>query len=478
MKYNKNKDCLKDSTDMSPKLYTECISEFVSDSEFKEIQPRIEAAREKIKNKNGEGASFLGWIDLPENYRTKHDFIQELDTIKKTAEQIRSSCGILVVIGIGGSYLGTRAAIEFIRSQAFNNLSHDGPDIYFTGNSLSSFDIDNLISICNDSEKDICLNIISKSGRTTEPALAFRIFRELLEKKYGEEGARERIFVTAGKKNSNLYDLANDKGYKTFAVPDDIGGRYSVMTPVGLLPLAVAGLDIDAILGGAAQARTDTSRDGCDAEKYAAIRNILLHKGKAVEIFASYESRTAMIAEWWKQLFGESEGKDGRGLFPASVTFSTDLHSLGQYIQEGTRNIFETVLYIKESKGKLTIPASEKDIDGFKPLEGKNFDFVTQKAFLATLIAHMEGGVPNLVFALDRADEYNLGYMFYFFEYSCALSAYMLGVNPFNQPGVEDYKNNMYALLGMSGQKHDERRAKLTKPMELLKELQIGLNIL
>ena len=451
---------------MALKLNAKYISGFVSGAELDAISPEIESARAKLTGRSGAGSDFLGWVDLPDNYRLYREYAEECAAIKRAAEKIRSTCDIFVVIGIGGSYLGARAAVEFVRSQLYNVLPHDGPDVWFAGNGLSTFDTENLLRLCSDESKRVCVNVISKSGKTTEPAAAFRLFRELLERRYGEDGARGRIFVTTDRSKGKLLALAKEKGYETFVVPDDIGGRYSVLTPVGLLPVAVAGLDIDALLEGAAQARLDARSPQADAVKYAALRNILLRKGKSVEIFASYESRAAMFAEWWKQLYGESEGKDGRGLYPSSVIFSTDLHSLGQFIQQGTRNIFETVLYIKDPAGELRIPRDNDDFDGLSFLEDRPLEFIERNAFLATLLAHTEGGVPNVVLSLDRADEYNLGYMFYFFEYACALSGYTLGVNPFDQPGVEAYKNNMYALLGMPGAENDALRSRLVKRLE------------
>lgn len=457
---------------MALKLNAKYTSAFISGAELDAIAPEIESARAKIKDKSGAGSDYLGWVDLPENYRLYREFAEERAAVKRAAEKIRSICDIFVVIGIGGSYLGARAAIEFINSQLYNTLNsdpsqgRDDPQVYFAGNGLSTFDTENLLQLCEAEDKRICINVISKSGKTTEPAVAFRLFRELLERRYGEDGARERIYITTDRSRGKLLSLAKEKGYETFVVPDDIGGRYSVLTPVGLLPVAVAGLDIDAMLEGAAKARLDSFKPDCDAARYAALRNVLLRKGKTVEILASYESRAAMVAEWWKQLYGESEGKDGLGLFPASVTFSTDLHSLGQFIQQGTRNIFETVLYIKNSAPDLPVPKNTADVDGLGFLEGKPLEFITRNAFLATLLAHTEGGVPNIVLTLDRADEFELGYMFYFFEYACAVSGYTLGVNPFDQPGVEAYKNNMYALLGMPGIENETLRAKLVKRLE------------
>ena len=359
---------------------------------------------------------------------------------------------ILVVIGIGGSYLGARAAIEFVKSPSYNELKKDTPSVYFAGNNICSSALAELLELCEG--KDVCVNVISKSGTTTEPAVAFRIFRELLEEKYGEEGARERIFVTTDKARGTLKSFATDKGYETFVVPDDIGGRYSVLTAVGLLPIAAAGCDIDAMMKGASDARDAFASDDYtknDAAYYAALRNIMYRKGKTTEILVSYENAMLMMNEWWKQLYGESEGKDNMGLYPSSVVNSTDLHSLGQYIQEGRRNLFETVVNIKKSKHTVVIPNDPNNIDGLNFLSGRELHSVNQAAMNATLMAHVDGGVPNILLELDDRSEHSFGYMVYFFELACAYSGYMLGVNPFNQPGVEAYKKNMYALLGKPG---------------------------
>lgn len=435
------------------KLNDKYVGKFVGEKVLHDIEPEIIAAAETLERRDGKGSDFLGWVDLPVDY-DKAEFAE----IKKAAEKIKKSCDIFVVIGIGGSYLGARAVIEFLKSPLYNNLKKDTPDIYYAGNGLSASALKELLSICEG--KDICVNVISKSGTTTEPAVAFRVFRELLEKKYGKEGARERIFVTTDKEKGTLKSFSDKSGYKTFVVPDDVGGRYSVLTPVGLLPIAVAGIDIDKLMEGAAGARKELcekSLDKNDCYKYAAIRNVLLRSGKVTEIFVSYEPFAQMFAEWWKQLFGESEGKDGKGIYPSSATFSTDLHSLGQYIQEGQRTMFETVLSVKDSGTEMPIPNDEHNIDGLNFLSGKDLDYVNKTAMQGTLFAHMDGGVPNIVIELDKRDEYSLGYMIYFFEKACAVSGYTLGVNPFNQPGVEAYKKNMFALLGKPGYEEQKK---------------------
>ena len=394
---------------MTLKLSDKYIKGFLSDEDLTGIEPAVKTAMAEIKAKNGLGSDFLGWVDLPVDY-DKEEFAR----IKAAAEKIKKTCDVLVVIGIGGSYLGARAAIG----------------------------------------KDICVNVISKSGTTTEPAVAFRIFRELLEKKYGEEGARERIFVTTDKAKGTLKKFATDKGYETFVVPDDVGGRYSVLTAVGLLPIAASGCDIDAMMKGAADARAAYTSDDMnenDAAKYAALRNLMYRKGKTTEILVSYEHAMLMMNEWWKQLYGESEGKNNMGIYPSSVVFSTDLHSLGQYIQQGRRNLFETVVDIAKSNDTVVIPDDPHNIDGLNFLSGHELHSVNQAAMKATLLAHVDGGVPNIVLELADRSEYSFGYMVYFFELACAISGYILGVNPFNQPGVEAYKKNMYALLGKPG---------------------------
>ncbi len=432
---------------MAVTLSDKHVKQFISDEEYQAIAPQISAAHELLHNKTGLGNDFTGWVDLPVDY-DKEEFAR----IKKAAEKIKGNTDVFVVIGIGGSYLGARAAIEFLKSPNYNALKKDTPDIYFTGNSISSTALSELLSICEG--KDISINMISKSGTTTEPAIAFRVFRELLEKKYGKEGAKERIFCTTDKAKGTLKQLADKEGYETFVVPDDVGGRYSVLTAVGLLPIAVSGADIDALMSGAAKAREElmnTDLDKNDCYKYAAIRNILYRKGKKIELLVSYEPSFTLMNEWWKQLFGESEGKDQKGLFPASVVFSTDLHSMGQFIQDGTRTMFETVVQIEKPKYELTIGTDPENVDGLNFLSGKTVDFVNKKAFEGTVLAHTDGKVPNVILNMNDTSETELGYLIYFFEKACAISGYTLGINPFNQPGVESYKKNMFALLGKPG---------------------------
>ena len=442
---------------MSVRLNTKYIDDTVTAGMLEGIQPQITAAAKTLREGTGAGNGFRGWIDLPVNY-DKEEFAR----IKAAAERIKKSCDIFIAIGIGGSYLGARAAIEFVKSPLYNSLKKDTPDVYFAGNSINSAYLNELLSLCEG--RDVCINVISKSGTTTEPAVAFRVFRELLEKKYGEEEAVKRIFVTTDRKKGKLKELADEKGYETFVVPDDIGGRYSVLTAVGLLPIAVAGIDIDAMMSGAADARvafTDDDISKNDCYKYAAVRNILYRAGKTTEIMVSYDPALAMLNEWWKQLYGESEGKDGKGLYPSSVIFSTDLHSLGQYIQQGRRNMFETVIDIKNDVSPFVIPNDPANIDGLNFISGKTMHEVNHNAFLATVLSHTDGGVPNMILELDGRSAYDFGYLVYFFELACAVSGYTLGVNPFDQPGVEGYKNNMYALLGKPGAEHDKRRAEL-----------------
>ena len=432
---------------MSLKLNDKFLTGFVSGEELAGIAGEAKAAFELVKSGKGAGNDFLGWVNLPENY-DKEEFVR----IKAAAEKIKKNSDILVVIGIGGSYLGARAAIEFVKSPLYNNLKKDTPDIYFAGNNISTTALTEILSICEG--KDISVNVISKSGTTTEPAVAFRVFKQLLIDKYGEDGARERIFVTTDKCRGTLKQFSDEAGYETFVVPDDVGGRYSVLTAVGLLPIACAGIDIDAMMQGARTAITDFSSsdlNGNDAIKYAAIRNILARGGKVTEILVGYEPYMLMLNEWWKQLYGESEGKDNKGIFPASVVFSTDLHSLGQYVQEGQRNLFETVINVKNPGAKFVIPDDAANVDGLNFISGKELDYVNKTAMLATLIAHNDGGVPNILIELDDRSAYTFGYLVYFFELACAVSGYMLGVNPFNQPGVEAYKKNMFALLGKPG---------------------------
>ncbi len=428
------------------------VSAFVSDEEILSYQDKITAAHEALHNKTGAGSDFTGWVDLPVDY-DKEEFAR----IKAAAEKIKKNSDVLIVIGIGGSYLGARAAIEFIKSQNYNDLRKGTPAIYFSGNSISSSSLSELIEICDG--KDFSVNVISKSGTTTEPAIAFRIFREMLTEKYGKQGAAERIFVTTDKAKGTLKNLADREGYETFVVPDDVGGRYSVLTAVGLLPIAAAGIDIDALMLGAANARqelmsTDINENDC--YKYVAIRNALYNKGKKTEMFISYEPCFTMMNEWLKQLFGESEGKENKGLFPTSAIFSTDLHSLGQYIQEGERIMFETVVSFKKPKQEIFIKEDPENVDGLNFLTGKSISFVNEKAYQGTVLAHNDGGVPNIIIKADDMTEASLGYLIFFFEKACAISGYVLGINPFDQPGVESYKRNMFALLGKPGYENEK----------------------
>ena len=432
---------------MALKLNDNYVKSFITDEELKAIVPAISDAHQKIIDKSGEGSDFLGWVDLPVDY-DKEEFAR----IKLAAEKIKADSKALIVIGIGGSYLGARAAIEFCTSQNYNLIAKDTPNIYFSGNSISGNSLSELVELVKD--VDFSINVISKSGTTTEPAIAFRIFRELLIEKYGEEEAAKRIYVTTDKAKGTLKEFSDKAGYETFVVPDDVGGRYSVLTAVGLLPIAVAGIDIDKMMQGAADAREAYSvcdMDKNDCYKYAAIRNILLGKGKAVELMVAYEPDFTMMNEWFKQLFGESEGKDGKGIFPASVVCSTDLHSMGQYIQDGVRMLFETSVMFTKPKREVVIEEDEVNADGLNFLAGKTMDFVNRKAYEGTLLAHVDGGVPNICIEVPEMNEYEFGYLVYFFEKACAVSGYVLGVNPFNQPGVESYKKNMFALLGKPG---------------------------
>ena len=432
---------------MSVKLIDRYVGELVTPADIEAIAPEVKKAAQVLESKTGEGNDFLGWLTLPTDY-DKEEFAR----IKKAAAKIKSDSEVLIVIGIGGSYLGARAAIEFIKSPNYNVMKKDTPDIYFSGNSISSTALKELVDICDG--RDFSINVISKSGTTTEPAVAFRVFREILEKKYGKEGAAGRIYVTTDKEKGTLKSLSDREGYETFVVPDDVGGRYSVLTAVGLLPIAVSGADIDALMSGAKAAQDALTSDDLnenDCYKYAAIRNILYRKGKSAEMLVSYEPSFTMMNEWFKQLFGESEGKDGKGLFPVSAVFSTDLHSLGQYIQEGERLLFETVVSFEKPKYEITLGTDPENVDGLNFLAGKTMDYVNKKAFQGTILAHNDGGVPNLVFSVPEMNEYELGYLIYFFEKACAVSGYVLGVNPFNQPGVESYKKNMFALLGKPG---------------------------
>ena len=432
---------------MALKLNLNYVGKYADKEKFDSMRSEVSAAHKMLTEGTGLGSDFLGWLDLPVNY-DKDEFCR----IKESAEKIKKDSEVLVVLGIGGSYLGARAVIEFIKSNNYNLLKKDTPDIYFGGNTISSSAVAELMQLIDG--RDFSINVISKSGTTTEPAIAFRIFKEILEKKYGKEEAAKRIYVTTDRQKGALKALADAEGYETFVVPDDVGGRYSVLTAVGLLPIAVAGIDIDALMQGAADAReayASDDLDNNDCYRYAAVRNMLYRDGKAIEMLAAYEPSMTLWCEWFKQLFGESEGKDGKGLFPASAIFSTDLHSLGQYIQQGERCLFETVLWVKEPKTDVKIGFEEANGDGLNFVAGKTVHYVNRKAFEGTVLAHTDGDVPNIILELDKQDEYNLGYMIYFFEKACGLSGYLLGVNPFDQPGVESYKKNMFALLGKPG---------------------------
>jgi len=422
----------------------------VTDEEIKAMEGALLDAHEKLTQKTGEGNDFLGWLNLPFDY-DKEEFLR----IKKAAQKIKEDSEVLIVIGIGGSYLGAKAAIDMLGNNFYNLLPKDTrktPQILFAGNSISGSYLAQLVDYVK--EKDFSVNIISKSGTTTEPAIAFRIFKSLLEEKYGKNGAKERIYATTDASRGALKNLATEEGYETFVVPDDVGGRFSVLTAVGLLPIAVSGADIDALMSGAKKASENYAEcniNNNDCYMYAVLRNILLSKGKSIEIMVNYEPRLHYFAEWWKQLFGESEGKDGKGIFPAAVDFSTDLHSMGQYIQDGRRVLFETVLNVEKSNDDVVIEKTKDNIDGLNFLAGKTMSYVNNRAFLGTLLAHNDGGVPNLVVNIPEINEFFLGQLIFFFEKACGISAYILGVNPFNQPGVEEYKKNMFALLGKPG---------------------------
>ena len=434
--------------------------QFIGENEITSIKAIAETAKNILVEKSGAGNDFLGWIDLPVNY-DKEEFAR----IQKAADKIKNDSDVLVVIGIGGSYLGARAAIEFLRHSFYNNLPKEvrkTPEIYYCGNSISSTYLQHLIDVIGD--RDFSVNIISKSGTTTEPAIAFRIFKEMAEKKYGKEEAAKRIYATTDKAKGALKNLATEEGYESFVVPDDVGGRFSVLTAVGLLPIAVSGADITKLMEGAAAGREralNAPFEENDAVLYAAIRNILHNKGKSVEILANYEPSMHYVSEWWKQLYGESEGKDQKGIFPASVDLTTDLHSMGQFIQDGARIMFETVVNVGEPKATITIGKEPVDLDGLNYLAGKDMDFVNKSAMNGTILAHTDGNVPNLMIKIPKMDEFHLGQLFYFFEFACGVSGYILGVNPFNQPGVESYKRNMFALLGKPG--YEEEREALLK---------------
>lgn len=419
---------------------------FVNPHEIDMMEAAAEAARKTLERRTGPGNDFLGWHDLPRRYDRA-----EFRRVQKTAEQIRKTADVFIIIGIGGSYLGAKAAIEMLSHHFYNYLpapKRQGPEIYFAGTNISGPYLQHLIELVG--ERDVALNVISKSGTTTEPALAFRVFRRLLEQKYGREGARKRIFATTDKSRGALKTLADQEGYQTFVVPDDVGGRFSVLTAVGLLPIAVAGIDINELMAGAADAMADLQAPypANPASQYAAMRNILYRKGKTIELLLNYEPSLHYVAEWWKQLFGESEGKDGKGIFTASADLTADLHSLGQYMQDGRRDLFETTLEIETPSCDIILENDADNLDGLNYLTGKTFDFVNKKAAEGTVEAHVQGGVPNLKITIPAATAYHLGYLFYFFEKACAISGYLLGVNPFDQPGVEAYKKNMFRLLG------------------------------
>lgn len=439
------------------KLTDKYVYGFVSEEKVRAFDGKIKQAHAALHGKSGAGSEFTGWVDLPVNYDKG-----EFERIKAAAEKIQSDSDMLVVIGIGGSYLGARAVIEFMRSQNYNELRKGTPAVYFAGNTISPDALSDIIEICEG--RDFSVNVISKSGTTTEPAIAFRVFRDMLIKKYGAAQAARRIYVTTDSSRGTLKSLSDREGYETFTVPDDVGGRYSVLTAVGLLPIAAAGIDISALMGGAAVARSElngTELDSNPCYKYVALRNALYESGKSIELFVSYEPRFTMFNEWLKQLFGESEGKEGKGLFPASAVFSTDLHSLGQYIQQGERLMFETVVTFEKPVRDFIIGEDEENLDGLNFLAGKGLSFVNRKAFEGTVLAHNDGGVPNIALELPEMSEESLGYLIYFFEKACAVSGYVLGINPFDQPGVESYKKNMFALLGKPG--NELRRQELLK---------------
>lgn len=441
---------------MGMELKTAGLRGFVEARELGYMNPLVQTANEMLVQHTGAGSDYHGWVDLPVQYDR-----EEFARIKAAAKKIQQNSDVLIVIGIGGSYLGARAAIEFVKGQMYNSIRAKGtPEVYFVGSNISSSYLNDVVQIIG--ERDFSVNVISKSGTTTEPAIAFRIFKKLAEQKYGKEGAKDHIFATTDKSRGALKKLADDEGYETFVVPNDVGGRFSVLTAVGLLPMAAAGVDIDEAMRGAAEARAafmDGETAANDCFKYAALRNILHRKGKEIEILVNYEPALVMMGEWFKQLFDESEGKNQKGIFATSANFSTDLHSIGQYIQDGTRNVFETVLWVKEPRSESIIEETEENIDGLNYLAGKSLQYVNSKAYAGTLMAHMDGGTPSIVLEIDRADAYHFGYLVYFFEKACAVSGYLLGVNPFDQPGVEAYKKNMFALLGKPG--FEERRKEL-----------------
>ena len=441
-------------------LSAKYLEGFIAPHELDRVTTQVNAAHKlmhyaKLGTEPGPGSDFLGWVDLPEKYDR-----EEFERVKLAAKKISANSDVVIVIGIGGSYLGARAAIEFVRSPFYNNLKKDTPDIYFSGNNISADYINELISICEG--RDVSLIVISKSGTTTEPALAFRIFRDLLTKKYGADGLKDRIYCVTDKARGTLKQLADAEGYESFVIPDDVGGRFSVLTPVGLLPIAIAGIDIDAMMQGAIDARekyAECDLENNDAYRYAALRNCLYRRGKSIEMLVAYDAAFTQMAEWFKQLFGESEGKDGKGIFPASAIFSTDLHSMGQFIQDGSRNLFETVINIERPNQDLYIESDAENADGLNFLSNQNLSIVNRKTMEGTILAHTAGGVPNIILTLPEKSAYEFGWMVYFFETAVAISGYMSGVNPFDQPGVESYKKNMFALLGKPG--YEDLRAEL-----------------
>lgn len=425
------------------KLDDSYLKQFIKDNELAEIWQQVELAHRMVQGGTGAGGEYLGWVNLPVDYDK-----DELQRIKKTAAKIQQDSDVLIVVGIGGSYLGARAVIEALKSQSYNLLPKDTPSIYFAGNSISATELDNVMRLCEG--KDVSLNIVSKSGTTTEPAIAFRVLRGMLEQKYGKAGAAQRIYATTDRAEGALKKLADANGYETFVVPDDIGGRYSVLTAVGLLSIAAAGIDIDTLMAGAAKARLDMQKADGAASYYAAYRNILYRKGYGIEMLVNYEPSCQQLSEWWRQLFGESEGKDSKGMFPTSAVFSTDLHSIGQYLQDGRRELVETVIKIAKPQTDIKIPLGD-DSDGLGFVAGKQMSLVNSRALAGATLAHADGGVPSIVLEVSALDEANLGYLLYFFEMACAISGYLVGINPFNQPGVEAYKTNMFALLGKPG---------------------------
>ena len=444
---------------MKLKLETKYTENFIKKHEYDQLRPFVELSNQILENKSGAGNDFLGWVDLPKNY-DKEEFVR----IQKAAEKIKNDSEILIVIGIGGSYLGAKAAIEFLSNTFYNNQDKSvrkGPQIFFAGTNMSPVYLKHLLDLVGD--KDFSINVISKSGTTTEPAIAFRVFKEKLEKKYGKKEAAKRIYATTDKAKGALKNLSTSEGYETFVVPDNVGGRFSVLTAVGLLPIAVAGINIQELMNGAEAAMEDYSNKNFyenDAMIYAATRHILYNKGKNIEILTNYEPRLHFIAEWWKQLFAESEGKDGKGIYPTSADFSTDLHSIGQSIQEARRTMFETVLLIDKPEEDILINKEEVDLDGLNYISGKTLDYVNKQAAKGVILAHVTGDVPNLVITIPEATPFNLGYLFYFFEKAVAIGGYMLGINPFDQPGVEEYKKNMFALLEKPGYESETKKLK------------------